>query len=197
MLESLDVYRIVRFLTEAIGGPDDICAFVQKNTVIRELLAGFPILLLKTSGQDNRCTFLNGNRCIIQEAKPRACRLYPFVVGPNEEGNDFQYLLSMDKQHHFGRGNVKVQEWMKQYLNEEDKEFMLLEYRFIGELASIYARLPAPQLEKAAALNIQFHYMNYDLQRPFMEQFQENKRSLRKELMKLTRYGNESYGKRT
>ena len=46
-----------------------------------------------TAKADNACIFLKDNRCSVQEAKPLACRLYPFMVDPNEFGG-FRYLYS-------------------------------------------------------------------------------------------------------
>lgn len=62
--------------------------------------------MLKTSGPDDACLFLQNNRCTIQPAKPSACRVHPFAVEPKENGL-FSYLLSMEQPHHFKGGQVR------------------------------------------------------------------------------------------
>lgn len=76
MLEPLDVYRLARFLGVEMG---DV---LLKYTETSFLSWWFPIFLLKTKFSSESCCFLKSSRCTVQTAKPRACRLYPLGIGP-------------------------------------------------------------------------------------------------------------------
>lgn len=100
-LESLDVYHIARYLRE--HDSDSFCTddFIGQYAELVLLdTCGFFILMLRTTGPDDACIFLRDNRCTIHAAKPRACRIYPFVAGITPNGQ-YEFLLSKEKQHHF------------------------------------------------------------------------------------------------
>lgn len=99
-LESLDVYHIARYLRE--HDSDSFCTddFIGQYAELVLLdTCGFFILMLRTTGPDDACIFLRDNRCTIHAAKPRACRIYPFVAGITPNGQ-YEFLLSKEKQHH-------------------------------------------------------------------------------------------------
>lgn len=184
MLESLDIYKITRFLKgidPAVTGMD---TFIEKYTTMAYLALGYPIVLLKTKGSDDSCIFLKNNRCMVQPAKPWVCRLYPFTIEPDKNG-DFEYLLSLDRTHHFKTGTVNVKEWMQSNFLAEDRTFLNSDYVLAAEMGQIYRQLKESQHKKAAFLNLFFRFFNFDLDQPFMEQFRVNKRQLLREMRKL------------
>ena len=74
-LESLDVYRIARFLQshdKSLDSIENLLSMYAEPVPIHE--CGYFIYTLKTVGADDACIFLKDNRCTIQAAKPRACR---------------------------------------------------------------------------------------------------------------------------
>lgn len=138
---------------------------------------GFFVYFLKPVGKDNACIFLKDNRCSVQEVKPLACKLYPFMVDPNESGN-FRYLYSRERTHHFHGPAVETRSWMKKNFPQESRAFMQAEYTQAGPIAAQLRNIP--EHRKTEAL-LHFHRLRYselDLDKPFLEQFQRNQEKL-------------------
>ena len=138
---------------------------------------GFFVYFLKSVGKDNACIFLKDNRCSVQEVKPLACKLYPFMVDPNESGN-FRYLYSRERTHHFRGPVVETRSWMKKNFPQESRAFMQTEYTQAGSIA---AQLRNIQEHRKTEALLHFHRLRYselDLDRPFLEQFQRNQEKL-------------------
>ena len=138
---------------------------------------GFFVYFLKSVGEDNACVFLKDNRCYVQEVKPLACKLYPFMVDPNESGN-FRYLYSRERTHHFRGPAVETRSWMKKNFPQESRAFMQTEYTQAGSIAAQLRNIP--EHRKTEAL-LHFHRLRYSeliLDKPFLEQFQRNQEKL-------------------
>ena len=96
LIDSLDLYRIAKFLKI------EMCDAALKYTSIAFLAWGFPVLMLKTTEYCDSCIFLKSSKCGIQPVKPRACRLYPLGVGPDDdENNELLIFIVSEKEHHF------------------------------------------------------------------------------------------------
>lgn len=149
---------------------------------------GYFVYFLKSVGEDDSCIFLNGNRCAVQKAKPSACRLYPFMVDPSESG-DYRYLYSKEREHHFRGPVVETRSWMKKYFPQEARAFLQVDYANAVPIARLLRQIPEER--KTGAL-LHFHrlrYSEFDLDKPFLEQFQRNQEAL---LAILTRMAEEN-----
>lgn len=138
---------------------------------------GYFVYFLKSVGEDDSCIFLNGNRCAVQKAKPSACRLYPFMVDPSESG-DYRYLYSKEREHHFRGPVVETRSWMKKYFPQETRAFLQVDYANAVPIARLLRQIPEER--KTGAL-LHFHrlrYSEFDLDKPFLEQFQHNQEAL-------------------
>lgn len=171
---GLDIYCIDQFLVQfAVPALLDEC--------------GYFVYFLKSVGEDDSCIFLNGNRCSVQKAKPSVCRLYPFMVDPSESGA-YRYLYSKEREHHFRGPVVETRSWMKKYFPQETRAFLQVDYANAGPIASLLRRIPEER--KTGAL-LHFHrlrYSEFDLDKPFLEQFKHNQEAL---LAILTRMAEE------
>lgn len=148
---------------------------------------GFPIFFLKTMGKDKSCIFLNGKRCSVQDAKPRTCKMYPFWVAPDDDGETLSYNFSTERRHHPRGSLVKVKDWMREYLSDEDKEFILEDARSVMQIARpfriLYDNLKDPEdIQKRVLM---YRYFFYDTNEPFVEQFCRNNRVLEEELERI------------
>ena len=188
MVESLDVYRLARYLRDRrcdIGSTDDVLLRYCEPTPLTE--EGYPIFVLKTVGADAACVFLQENQCSTYAARPRTCRLYPFSVGPGERGRDFEYCLCFDdnQQYHFNCGKILVKDWLYHNFYREDKEFLKHQYRVIPEVGRLMRRIPEDTRQAAVFRALFYHYYHFDLDQPFLPQYEQNNRSLLNELQKL------------
>ena len=149
---------------------------------------GFFVYFLKSVGKDNACVFLKDNRCSVQEVKPLACKLYPFMADPNESGN-FRYLYSRERTHHFHGPAVETRSWMKKNFSQESRAFMQVEYTQAGPIA---AQLRNIQEHRKTEALLHFHRLRYselDLDKPFLEQYQRNQMKLLSILSRMAEEG--------
>ena len=71
MVESLDAYRIARYLREH-GQPNmDMALFYEQYTSPMLLVEGYPIMMMNTTGPDHACIFLDNNHCSIYPVRLR------------------------------------------------------------------------------------------------------------------------------
>jgi len=177
MLEPYDLYRTARYLrgTDAsINGIEDV---ITKYAEIKMLgNTNFPIFMLKTRGQKKECVFLKGGRCSIHEAKPRACQLYPIGAWPNDALDGFDYFIASRKQHHFKGASMRITDWMDANFDSQCREITLCDARSTTELVPILRTLQLAGVERDHILEplLMFKYICFDLNEPFLPQFNRN-----------------------
>ena len=177
-VDSQDVFYLTRHLRNI--GIDICCAdqFLEQFAEPAMLdECGYFVYFLKSVGEDDACIFLNDNRCAVHEAKPRACRLYPFMIEPNESGN-CRYLYSREREHHFHGPVVETRSWMKKHFPQEDRAFMQADYAKAGPIAMLLKQIPEERKSEALLHFHRLRYSEYDLEKPFLEQFQRNQEKL-------------------
>ena len=182
MVESLDAYRIARYLREH-GQPDmEMALFYERYTSPMLLVEGYPVMMMNAPGPDHACAFLDNNRCSIYPARPRACRQYPFSVGPGSRGKDFEWYLSLDRPFHLTGGKVLVKDWIYQNFPHEEREFLLREYDASIQIAKCLKAMDDVAREQCLKQIIYFRYIFYDLDDPFLPQYDRNLRALLQQL---------------
>ena len=149
---------------------------------------GFFVYFLKSVGEDSSCIFLKDNRCSVQEAKPLACRLYPFMVDPNGSGR-FSYLYSTERTHHFRGPVVETRSWMNKNFSQESRTFMQAEYTQAGPIAAFLRRIPEHRKTEAVLHFHRLRYSELDLDKPFLEQYQRNQMKLLAILSRMAEEG--------
>lgn len=186
-VESLDAFRLARLLRErdkAITCMDD---FVERYTELALLdECGYFMLMLKVTDVDDACVFLQENRCAVHAAKPRACRIYPFVAGIGDDGHP-EYLVSREKTHHFKGTVVHVKTWMKRRFTEEDENFLRMDLSSAADIAKFMRRIPEMHRQRAMFLFWRYKYSDFDLEQPFLDQYAKNLQQLRAALSLLAR----------
>ena len=78
-----------------------------------------------------------------------------------------------------------VNDWMYCNFPREDKECLKQQYRAIPEIGKLMRRIPE-ELRRASVFKILlYHYYNFDLDQPFLSQYEQNNRSLLHDLRQL------------
>lgn len=180
MLDSIDLYNLAKHFNKSVM--DVLNRYADVMPLNED---GYPIFLLNTTGADDACIFLKNNRCTVQAAKPRTCRLYPFTAGPGEKSDTLQFYLCLEKQQHFHNGEIHVGNWLQKHFSAEDRLFMESEYAFIPQLSVVFHALSPEMREHARTYLMFFRYFNYDRKRPFMPQYNQNNRELMQVLGRL------------
>ena len=178
IIESLDAYNLAKHLNVRM---DEIYLEYADSLFIED--TEYPVFALKTVGEKDSCVFLKGNRCTVQEAKPRTCRMYPFWVEPCEaEVGSFQYNFTSERPHHPKGSLVRVKDWMRDNFSDEYKAFLTEEWRAIKELAPAMKAAYAVFPDKADLLRLilMYRYFMFELDMPFLEQHKANNKTLLK-----------------
>lgn len=184
-LESLDVFRIAKYLRERKKEVRDIEDFLEQYAepaVLDE--CGFFVLFLKVQGKEDSCIFLKDNRCTLQPVKPRACRMYPVTAEPTKSGL-FRYMVSQEQSHHFKGSKVSVKRWMKQYFYPEEREALHMDYLSVPNIVRLLRKVPEEQQAKALSLFWFYRYSSFELDTSFLEQYKLNLARLQAELSRL------------
>ena len=177
-VDSQDVFRITKHLRDS--GSDIFCTdqFLERYAepaLIDE--CGYFVYFLKSVGEDHSCVFLKDNRCMIHTVKPRACRLYPFIVDPNESGAH-RYLYAKEREHHFQGPIVETRAWMKKNFPKEDREFLTADFSSAGTIAMLLKKIPVSRKTEALLHFHRLRYSAFKLDVPFLDQFRRNQEKL-------------------
>lgn len=181
MIEVKDAFYLAKHLGITVAD------FYDKYTQLLMLEdTGFPVFALRAVGKDKSCVFLKGKRCGVQAVKPRTCKLYPFWVFPDDNGK-FVYNYSTERRHHPKGSLIRVEDWMRDFLSDEDKEYLLEDARSIKEIAVPYKILYRSLKDPDGILKkiLLYRHFMYDTGEPFMPQFCRNNRVLKDELDRI------------
>lgn len=174
VIEPIDAYNMSKYLKLEISKFYETYTkmYLLENTV-------FPVFTLKTIGSDDACIFLKGNRCSIQESKPKTCRLYPFWVYTSENG--FVYNYTTERSHHPNGSLVNVKDWMRDYFRDDEKEALNAEQLLLPRIARILNALKPYSIsdwEFILSKTLKYRHFAYDLTKPFQPQFETNMKEL-------------------
>ena len=179
MLEPLDAYHLGRCLREHGAGVDTIEDVYGRYAHPSMLSETFPIFLLNTQGKDQSCVFLADGRCRVYAGRPRVCRLYPFTVKDGDRDRRFAYYQCLDRHaSHFEGGKVKIGDWMYHNFTRDARDFVEREAAVLPELAKLLKKLGPDGLRHFLFRLLYYRYYNYELDHPFLPQYQENQRRL-------------------
>ena len=99
------------------------------------------------------------------------------MVEPNESG-EHRYLYSRERTHHFRGTIVETRSWMKKNFPKEDRAFMQADYSKVRLIAMLLKEIPENRITEAALHLQRLLYSEYELDAPFLEQFQRNQEKL-------------------
>lgn len=175
VVESLDAYKLAKHLGITIS---DFFTDYTEPYYLED--TQYPIFMLKTTGKDKSCIFLKGNRCTVQDVKPRTCRMYPFWIGPGETAEEFTYNFSTERRHHPKGSLVKVKDWMREHFLEEEKRFLIEDSKAMEKIAPLFNELRHSSYDKERLLRqiLMLRYFNYETDKPFFEQHKQNNEDL-------------------
>lgn len=183
MLETYDAYRLGKHL-RTLGIVETIDDVYTKYAQPMLLSEGFPIFTLNTSGTDHHCVFLVNGRCSIYEARLRVCRVYPFAIRSGERGRSFIYYQCLDRHadHFAGSKTISVNDWMYENFSKSERILFEKEAQALPELGKRIRQLASVQQEQFLFKMLYYRYYNFDLDQPFLEQYDHNQYELFREL---------------
>jgi len=156
MLESLDVFRIARHL-----GLETSEVF-EKYAEMCMITMGTPILLLKTKGTNKSCIFLHSGKCSIEPVKPRACKLYPLSVGPDDDLVNRLILKTPERQFHYIGKAHRAGDWVDANMNAEATAYVQMECRTFSEFGKILGFIPQERENDVLTQMLLFRFFMFD-----------------------------------
>lgn len=179
MLEPMDAYYLARHLRDSGDGVSDIEDVYARFAHASLLNDIYPIFLVNTQGEDQSCVLLENGQCSVYEARPRACRLYPFSVDAGMRGQRFTSFQSIDcHQGHFTGRGVSVENWIYENFTRDAREFVESESGILTELGRLLRKLGEVGRRSTLFQVMYYRYYNYDLDQPFLPQYQANQKAL-------------------
>ena len=137
-----------------------------------------PLLLFNTVGSDKHCPLLKNNKCSVHAGKPTACALYP--LGRHISSDDPEKIKYVIQPIQCGRKpkTYTVRQWLEGFGLEPEDRCYIKWSNAIDDLSPLLQKLEATEDPLTVRLIQEFTlfavYQQYDTQRPFLEQFEEN-----------------------
>ena len=185
-LEPLDAYNIIREYRKR-GCTDDALDILSRIATVMRVAEGvnFDVFVLNTIDDTGVCCMLKDNRCSINEARPRTCKIYPFTVDPCESERRLKWFICTEQEHHFGEGIVTARDWQRRNVSKEEEEFLYEECRVLSKIGKLLENITEENQKKAAELSLALRYIAYDFDQPFLPQFKNNMDFLQAHLRQL------------
>jgi len=181
MVESLDLYRLAEFFNM------DMAEVAERYTEAVTVAWGAPVLMLKTVQPEDACIFLKDGKCGVYSKRPRACRLYPLSIGPNDTLKEFLIFNVSGEQHHFQGRWYRAQDWVNDNFQAVDQAYVRMEYRAMRECGHIIRRIPQNREGDVLFQMLRWRYVQYEMDQSFLTQYVHNMQMLKQELERLAK----------
>ena len=199
LLNAQDVYR----MSKELGMTPQ--AFVERYA---ETYVGgdsrIPIVRLRPRGTIKRCPLLKDRKCMIHNAKPTVCAMFPIgrclrldpkaSVPEKFTAENIEYIFTDP-----GGGDETethtVREWLRDFGISDKDEFFLKWQKTILDLSEIFraAEKKTDTSRMVFVWNLTFIalYLNYETEKDFWPQFEENAKGILEAVQKMLCGGNE------
>lgn len=87
-------------------------------------------------------------------------------------------MYSREREHHFCGPVVETRKWMKKYFQREARAFMQADFADTVPIARLLRSIPEHGKNEALFHFHRLRYSEYNLDRPFLEQFLQNQKQL-------------------
>lgn len=147
-----------------------------------------PIIRLLPTGNKRRCPLLKKGRCMIHNAKPTVCAMFPIGRCVEMEKTDDNNPIMSEKVGYIYKDpecgdyseNHTVREWLGSFNIKENDEFFLLWSKTQAENIKFIRSMSSITQEAIAIIFGEVLYLSYNLDEPFMPQFEQNVEVIKK-----------------
>lgn len=182
LLNPHDLYRIAKYLNSTtLDVYRSYCeSYIGSNSHV-------PIVRLKPKGHVKRCPFLKDRKCVVHDAKPGVCAIYPLgrymkidsieYTQGSIENPIVQYLLQPAECGDNSKVHT-VREWLSGFnIDLEDQAFVRW-HQVISKIGSMLIcaekKLGDATMSKIWNTILILLYLNYDINQEYLPQFEEN-----------------------
>lgn len=136
-----------------------------------KVFEGVILPVLKMTGKEERCSFLNKEgRCSIHAYRPSICRLFP--LGRIYENGSFSYFLQTGECPYGNKTKIKVKKWIDCADTERNQKFINDWHYFVK---GIQEQSKGSDMTWIKSINQEllqvFYLLPYDFNQDFYEQF--------------------------
>lgn len=145
-----------------------------------------PIVRLKPRGPIKRCPLLKDRKCSVHKAKPVVCAMFPIGRGIRAEADaekkplakyEIEYIFNAPECGDNSETHT-VREWLKAFGISVDDKFFLQWIDIIIELGATFRKAEGKVknsiMENAWTVTFCKIYLDYDIEKDFMTQFEKN-----------------------
>ena len=168
VLSPFDVHRISRHLKMR---PSDFFERYCRWGI--HTITGLPRVILESEGPGHGCVLLKENRCMVQEAKPSICALYPLGRMVTDK-DTVEYIISRNLCNAGGEEHT-VKEWLDAFGMEETEDWFIEWNRDSRDLS--YLLLEGHSEDCQSLLDtiiLTSLYLSYDTGKDFLPQYRAN-----------------------
>ena len=176
LITGADIFRIAKALGETI-----------EDTII-ENTRGYigdtshcPVVVLKER-LDGSCRLLRKGRCMVQENKPVPCALFPLGRYFDMRDKKYHYFIN-EKSCTAGCQSDEewtLREWLDKFRIEETEEMTAAWHTLFTGICAVTHKMGKKEIQgHILDAMLGALYFNYDLNRPYNEQVEDNKNAVR------------------
>lgn len=184
LLNPQDIFRMAKELKLSVGGfMMRYCeCYIGEDSKI-------PLMRLKPVGSVKRCPLLKNRKCMVHDAKPVVCAMFPIgrciVMGleaeGREEGSGIQYVINQTSCGDRSETH-KVRDWLQSFGVPLEDSFFLKWQEVVFEMGAAFRKAETcvgdQIMEMLWQTATEALYANYDTEKEFLPQFEKNAQSL-------------------
>lgn len=91
----------------------------------------------------------------------------------------------MERTDHFKGPRVKTKTWMKNRFTDEDQEALRIDLQTIIGIVPVLKRIPKDKFDSIFFILLRYKYVDFDLDKPFLDQYRKNNNLLLYELVRI------------
>ncbi|MCM1224986.1 MAG: YkgJ family cysteine cluster protein [Lachnospiraceae bacterium] len=145
-----------------------------------------PVVRILPRGNVQRCPFLKSNKCLVHQAKPSICALFPLgrvsELDPDKSQHTLEYIVPKEYCHQ-DTNTYTVREWLEMFNIPVNDEFYHLWSNALYKIGT-FIRNSEKYLFEKTTLEMLYNatyfllYIKYNLEEDFLEQFKANIKEL-------------------
>ncbi len=91
----------------------------------------------------------------------------------------------MEQTHHFKGPQILVKKWIRKRFSNQEREFLNVDIGSAKEISQLLEKIPLQEKGQAMFKFLIYKYLNYDLDKSFINQFNANNQKLIEVLRKM------------
>lgn len=173
ILDPYDVHRLCFHLHSSFEQ-------LLNDKIEINIVDGLMLPNIKMTQENDACSFLSAdNRCMIHQARPSVCRLFPLGRYWEDEEH-FKYIVQKGQCHKSNLTKIKVKKWIDAENSDQYKNFLVEWHKYVRRMTKKIAVIASQSdFDRMAVKNLcmftleNFYVIQYDSDEKFYQEFQK------------------------